>query len=211
MTSAIIAALAKALPSVGRAIKEQTNPDFLSTYADLSAVIDAIRPVADHGIWFRQQTVPVEGNRAAVQTFYIHTSGEELSAGITDAPVSKNDAQGYGSALTYCRRYGLMAAFGIAPEDDDGNAAVKAAPAKQAAGARSTPPPIDLAAFCERWRGYLAQCVDRAALEKLWHETKAERAAVKAADAKASAAIVEAFKARTAELSGNHQTPISAG
>jgi hypothetical protein len=210
MTSAIIAALAKALPSVGRAIKDQTNPAFRSTYADLSAVIDAISPVANHGIWFRQETVPVEGNRAAVQTFYIHTSGEELSAGITDAPVSKNDAQGYGSALTYCRRYGLMAAFGIAPEDDDGNAAVKAAPAKQAAGAPSTPP-IDVAAFCERWRGYLAQCVDRAALEKLWHETKAERAAVKAADAKASAAIVEAFKARTAELGGNHQTPISAG
>jgi len=43
-------------------------------------------------------------------------------------PASKHDAQGYGSALTYARRYSLMAACGIAPEDDDGNAAVKNPP-----------------------------------------------------------------------------------
>ena len=38
-------------------------------------------------------------------------------------PASKQDPQGYGSALTYARRYSLMACVGIAPEDDDGNAA----------------------------------------------------------------------------------------
>ena len=140
----IIAALAKALPEVGAAIKDANNPHFKSKYADLGSVIDAIRPVVAHGIWFRQKTVPTAGHTAAVETFYVHTSGQELSAGITDAPVTKNDAQGYGSALTYCRRYGLMAAFGIAPEDDDGNAASKAAPAKAKpeptpAPARKTP------------------------------------------------------------------------
>lgn len=43
-------------------------------------------------------------------------------------PVSKADAQGYGSALTYARRYALAAAVGIAPEDDDGNVATAAKP-----------------------------------------------------------------------------------
>ena len=42
--------------------------------------------------------------------------------------IAKNDMQGYGSAVTYARRYGLMGMAGIAPEDDDGNAAAKAAP-----------------------------------------------------------------------------------
>lgn len=125
----LIAALAKALPTVEAATKDRANPAFRSTYADLGSVIDAIRPVLEHGLWFRQQNV--QGNGAAVETFYIHTSGQEKSAGIIDVPVNKQDAQGFGSALTYARRYGLMAAFGIAPEDDDGNAAVAAKPKPQ--------------------------------------------------------------------------------
>jgi hypothetical protein len=43
-------------------------------------------------------------------------------------PAIKLDPQGFGSALTYCRRYSLLAAMGLAPEDDDGQAASKAAP-----------------------------------------------------------------------------------
>jgi len=53
-------------------------------------------------------------------------------------PSAKNDPQGYGSALTYARRYSLMAACGIAPEDDDGNAASKT-PAKAAKPAEQDP------------------------------------------------------------------------
>ena len=59
------------------------------------------------------------------RTVFLHTSGETLSSGPLHVPASKNDPQGYGSALTYARRYSLMAACGIAPEDDDGNAASK--------------------------------------------------------------------------------------
>lgn len=216
MTDSIITALARALPEVGAAIKDVNNPHFGKKYADLGSVIDAIRPVANHGIWFRQASVPLDGQRAAVETFYIHSSGQELSAGITDAPVSKNDAQGYGSALTYCRRYGLMAAFGIAPEDDDGNAASKAAPAKQAPTAPR--PMVQPAAFLDRWERMLAMADSREALAKLWEETKQERAYVKAQDATASEAVVAKFKARSATVQPaandaptNHQTPISAG
>jgi ribosomal protein L12E/L44/L45/RPP1/RPP2 len=58
-----------------------------------------------------------------VETVFIHESGEVLECGILQVPASKQDPQGYGSALTYARRYSLMAACGIAPEDDDGNSA----------------------------------------------------------------------------------------
>jgi hypothetical protein len=58
-----------------------------------------------------------------IETMFIHESGEMLECGILHVPANKQDAQGYGSALTYARRYSLMAACGIAPEDDDGNVA----------------------------------------------------------------------------------------
>ena len=54
---------------------------------------------------------------------FVHESGEMLECGTLHVPASKQDPQGYGSALTYARRYSLMAACGIAPEDDDGNSA----------------------------------------------------------------------------------------
>ena len=60
-----------------------------------------------------------------VETVFVHESGEMLECGKLHVPASKQDPQGYGSALTYARRYSLMAAAGIAPEDDDGNAASK--------------------------------------------------------------------------------------
>lgn len=122
--SEIISALAKALPEVEAASKEKNNPHFRSKYADLGNVIEAIRPVMRHGLWFRQAPVEHQGG-ACIETFYVHTSGEEMSAGQCFVPASKQDAQGFGSAMTYCRRYGLLAAFGIAPEDDDANAASK--------------------------------------------------------------------------------------
>jgi len=56
----------------------------------------------------------------------MYETGEQISGGVISVPADKHNAQGYGSALTYARRYSLMAACGIAPEDDDGNAATKA-------------------------------------------------------------------------------------
>ena len=58
-----------------------------------------------------------------VETVFVHESGEVMESGMLHVPAVKHDAQGFGSALTYARRYSLMAACGIAPEDDDGNAA----------------------------------------------------------------------------------------
>ena len=67
----------------------------------------------------------------AVDTIRLHEGGGKITGGILRLPASKQDAQGYGSALTYARRYSLMATCGIAPEDDDGNAASRRAPQPQ--------------------------------------------------------------------------------
>lgn len=128
----LIGALAAALPELESAKKNKANPAFKSKYADLAAVIEAIEPVTKHGLWYRQHTHENE-NGVQVETFYIHTSGEQMSAGTVFMPATKKDAQGFGSALTYARRYGLQTAFGLATEDDDGNAAVKASQSRQSA------------------------------------------------------------------------------
>ena len=121
----LIDALAKALPELEGAKKNANNPHFKSKYADLGAVIDAIRPIATHGIWYLQMTHDNESG-AEVETIYIG-HGEQISAGRVFVPASKRDAHGFGSALTYARRYGLQTAFGLSTEDDDGNAAASSA------------------------------------------------------------------------------------
>lgn len=121
-------ALTKAQSEIEGAIKDKTNPHFKSRYADLSSVVDALKlPLAKHGLAYVQVAHDKE-NAAAIETLIIHSSGETLSCGVISVPVSKGDAQGFGSALTYARRYSLSAAFGVAPEDDDGNAATTAKP-----------------------------------------------------------------------------------
>jgi len=118
----IFSVLPAALASIGAASKNKANPAFKGTkYADLGSVLDAIRPITEHGLWFRQVSHEVERG-VSVETLYVHATGE-LSAGRVFVPASKADAQGYGSAQTYARRYGLQLAFGLATEDDDGNSA----------------------------------------------------------------------------------------
>ncbi len=119
----IASALVKAQKAFGPALKTATNPHFRSNYADLSACVEAvIDGLNNNGIALIQKQHPHEGG-VAVETIFVHESGETLSAGVLTVPAAKQDPQGYGSALTYARRYSLMAACGIAPEDDDGNAA----------------------------------------------------------------------------------------
>lgn len=121
----IASALVKAQKEFSPALKTSTNPHFKSKYADLSACVEAVMDALNnHGIMLMQQTHLCE-NGVIVETMFIHESGEQLSGGKLHVPSTKNDAQGYGSAMSYARRYSLMAACGIAPEDDDGNAASK--------------------------------------------------------------------------------------
>ena len=124
----IATALVKAQKAFGPALKSSTNPHFKSRYADLAACVEAvIAGLNDNGIALIQKCYDC-ANGVMVETMFVHESGEMLECGILHVPASKQDPQGYGSALTYARRYSLMAACGIAPEDDDGNAAVKKEP-----------------------------------------------------------------------------------
>lgn len=119
----IATALVKAQKAFGPALKSSTNPHFKSRYADLAACVEAvIAGLNDNGIALIQKCYDC-ANGVMVETMFVHESGEMLECGILHVPASKQDPQGYGSALTYARRYSLMAACGIAPEDDDGNSA----------------------------------------------------------------------------------------
>lgn len=129
----IAAALVKAQREFGPALKTSSNPHFKSRYADLAACVEAvIDALNNNAIALIQQTHECDSG-VIVETTFVHESGELFSAGRLQVPASKQDPQGYGSALTYARRYSLMAACGIAPEDDDGNAATSAVHAKPAA------------------------------------------------------------------------------
>lgn len=124
--SETIGKLAKAIAlsqlEVENAIKDTKNEFFKSSYADLAAVLNVIRPVfSKHNIAIVQLpsfAAPI----ASVETMLIHESGEFIS-NVCSSPVGKQDAQGIGSAITYLRRYSLAAFCGIAQEDDDGNGA----------------------------------------------------------------------------------------
>ena len=126
----IASALVKAQRAFGPALKTSTNPHFRSRYADLSACIEAvIDALNENGIFLLQKNYDCNDG-IMCETVFVHESGETLECGIVHFPAVKQDPQGYASALTYARRYSLMSACGIAPEDDDGNAGTrKQAPA----------------------------------------------------------------------------------
>jgi hypothetical protein len=124
----LAASLSKAQALIEGAAKDGNNPHFRAKYATLASVVDAVKePLAKNGLSYTQVLHDAE-NAVKVETIILHQSGEWLSCGCLSVPVSKHDAQGFGSALTYARRYSLSAAFGVAPEDDDGNGAAAAAP-----------------------------------------------------------------------------------
>lgn len=121
----IAMALVKAQKEFAPALKTNLNPFFKSKYADLSVCIEAvIDALHNNGIALIQRNHDCESG-VKIETILLHESGEEFSGGILHVPALKNDPQAYGSALTYARRYSLMATCGIAPEDDDGNQATR--------------------------------------------------------------------------------------
>ena len=128
-TAKVSAAFVKAQSQFAPALKTSTNPHFKSKYAALDACVEAVMSALNaNGIALMQQVSPVDDKQipgVIVETIFIHESGERIHCGKLHFPVSKHDAQGYMSCLTYARRGSLMAACGIAPEDDDGNASVK--------------------------------------------------------------------------------------
>jgi hypothetical protein len=126
--SKLAPALLKAQQAITFAAKDATNPHFKNTYANLESVIDAVKPALNaNGIVFIQSFSPSESGKLNLTTRLMHESGEWLEDELT-MPLQKNDAQGYGSAATYSRRYALAAITGLYQADDDGTEAVKPQP-----------------------------------------------------------------------------------
>jgi hypothetical protein len=141
----LAAALAKAQGEMAGAKKDSANPFFGSTYADLASVWDACRgPLSKNGLAIMQKPTcrfigepqPYSWKTKAgeerhgvhmatevvVLTVLAHESGEREESAVS-CILPDADPQAVGSAITYLRRYGLQAMVGIAPEDDDGEAA----------------------------------------------------------------------------------------
>lgn len=131
--AALATALAKAQAEMGGAAKDAVNPAFRTKYATLEAVIDAAKPLAKYGIAFVQAPANAGDHHIGITTMLIHGESGQWIRSTLDVPLGKKDAQGVGSAISYGRRYSLMAVLGIAAEDDDGNAASTPAP-RQAGG-----------------------------------------------------------------------------
>jgi hypothetical protein len=121
-------ALVAAQAEMGGVKKGSVNPAFKSKYADLADVVAAVSgPLNAQGIAFYHVPATLDGERV-MWTFLSHGASETKIECAVPLIVSKQDMQGYKSAATYAKRIGLESLTGVAPEDDDANAAVKAAP-----------------------------------------------------------------------------------
>lgn len=190
----LAAALAKAQGAIQGAVKDSVNPAFKSKYADLAAVWDACRrPLADNGLSIAQlPAVDTETGRVSVTTILLHASGQYISTTFSIRP-GKDDAHGIGSAVTYARRFSLAAMVGVAPEDDDGNAAA----AKTQAPARATAPEGH-----QDWRDNMTAAADSGttALQKAWTESSPTHRTYAGQD------FIAALKARAAAADAKTKT-----
>lgn len=121
----ISSAIVKAQHLIGGARKNAVNPHLKNKYANLESVWEAISPAMESSkLAAIQSPQPSDDGKLHLETMIIHESGEFIS-GTLVIPLPKQDPQGYGSALTYARRYHLSAMLGVIQDDDDAQAASK--------------------------------------------------------------------------------------
>ena len=121
----LAAALGTAQALMTGAVRDRKNPHFKSSYATLESAIDAARePMTKNGLAWVQMPGPLTDGGITVTTQIMHSSGQWMRSSFT-MPVVKRDPQAVGSAITYACRYAFMAALGLPPVDDDGEAAMQ--------------------------------------------------------------------------------------
>ena len=87
-------------------------------YADLNAVLTAIqKAIGELDLAYIQQPVN-ETAKTGVENYIFNSKGAVIDFGSYLLDITKPQAQQYGSALTYCRRYSISSIFGIASEED---------------------------------------------------------------------------------------------
>lgn len=141
-----IKTISKALLSFQGAVdgveKNKTNPGFKSRYANLEAVRDtAVPELQKVGLVYAQSPGKIVDGVMSMTTMIIHAESGEWMKFEGDITLGKRDPQGTGSAMTYMQRYSLMAALGLPPVDDDGEAATDRSRPHQAKGQVETPNP----------------------------------------------------------------------
>lgn len=121
--------LAKVQGEMKPALKDSVNLHFASKYASLAAIWETARAtLAKHGVSVTQW--PISSDKGLTIVTRVAYNGEWMK-GTFSIPVTKQDAQGYGSATTYARKFTLMAALGIAPDDDDDGNSASSTPPQQ--------------------------------------------------------------------------------
>lgn len=166
----IATALAKAQGQMEGAVKDAANQFFKSKYADLASVWDACRkPLSANGLAI-VQSPSVDGMRVSVDTLLTHTSGQWMR-GTISVTAKEDSPQAVGSCITYLRRYALQSFAGVAPEDDDAEAAEGRAKANSAKPVAAVAPKgyddwlLDLSAVAQN---------GTKALEAMWKASKVE-------------------------------------
>lgn len=214
-------ALSKAQGEMGGAVKDSANPFFKSKYADLASVREAIRaPFLKHGLavvqfpateytsapepyeWTSKQGEKRYGVRVvcvvSILTRLMHASGQWLEDRVSTM-LPTGDPQAVGSAITYLRRYALQSVAGVAPEDDDGEAAHRTNGGVHVAPPLKVAPPAGYANWLTEMQAVADEGVER--LRQEWkgqpeafrtHLTKHDVAAYEAMRARAAAALVSA-------------------
>lgn len=123
--TAIFKALVSAQAVVGTAQKNKVNPHLKNKYADLGSVWDAIGPALEaNKLAMLQTPTQSDDSKLHLETMIIHESGEWISE-VMIMPLPKQDPQGYGSALSYARRYHASSMLGVVQDDDDAHSASK--------------------------------------------------------------------------------------
>ena len=126
----LMGALNRAQLAMVPAKKDSENPFFHSKYADLSTVWDALHMFRTEGIVLTQSPQESPDGYIVLDTQLTHAASGQWMRSRLKMRVSKDDPQGYGSAITYARRYALGAMTGLVTEvDDDANVAMPLKPA----------------------------------------------------------------------------------
>ena len=111
--------------SMGKVIKNATNPHLKRNYADINSIIDTVEPILlDHGLLLIQ---PVKDDKVYTIVVDIE-NGDRFESFMTLPPIT--DAQKLGGAITYFRRYTLVSLLSLQAVDDDGHEASRAPKAK---------------------------------------------------------------------------------
>lgn len=142
-------ALLAAQKAMGPVKKDASNPAFRSKYATLQSVIETIEePLHANGLLLVQRLQydrigrdgsAGEGTPILITELIHAASGEKLDSHVPVVCKDPLDPQKVGGALTYFRRYSLLALLNLAPEDDDGNVAAQPRPADRQRGSFGIP------------------------------------------------------------------------